>query len=289
MPELPEVETTVRGLKRKILNRIFFVFWTDSPKMVKKPNNIKAFQKEIKGKKIEKIYRRGKNIIFQLSGNKTLLIHQKISGHLLFGKWEKSGKGWQAFPGPLSDRVNSFIHMVFVFDNGKMMALSDPRKFAKTELWNTDEFLKSDFMQKIGPEPLDESFTFDKFKKILLSKKGKIKQVLMDQNVIAGIGNIYSDEILFQAKVYPLRRSNELKDGELKKMYSATKSILKKAIDLKGDSFSDYRTITGEKGEFQNSNKVYQRDGQKCVVCKSIIQKVRIGGRTAHYCPHCQK
>jgi len=257
--------------------------------MVKKPNNIKAFQKEIKGKKIEKIYRRGKNIIFQLSGNKTLLIHQKISGHLLFGKWEKSGKGWQAFPGPLSDRVNSFIHMVFVFDNGKMMALSDPRKFAKTELWNTDEFLKSDFMQKIGPKPLDESFTFDKFKKILLSKKGKIKQVLMDQNVIAGIGNIYSDEILFQAKVYPLRRSNELKDGELKKMYSATKSILKKAIDLKGDSFSDYRTITGEKGEFQNSNKVYQRDGQKCVVCKSIIQKVRIGGRTAHYCPHCQK
>jgi len=289
MPELPEVETTVKDLNKKILKRILFVFWTDAPNMIKKPKNIEQFKKEIKKRKIEKVWRRGKNILFQLSGNKTLLIHQKISGHLLLGKWEKKKNKWQASSSPLSDRVNSFIHVVFIFDNKEMLAISDPRKFAKVELWDTEELLQSKFFKKLGPEPLEKDFTFEKFKKIINSKTGKIKQVLMNQEVIVGIGNIYSDEILFKAKVSPLRKSNELKEKELRQIYSATKFILQKAIKLKGDSFSDYRTITGQKGSFQDKNEVYQKDGQKCRRCKTVIEKVKLGGRTAHYCPHCQR
>jgi formamidopyrimidine-DNA glycosylase len=289
MPELPEVETTTRDLNKKILKKIIFDFWTDSPKMVKKPKNISQFKKELDKRKIEKVWRRGKNILFQLSGNKTLLIHQKISGHLLLGKWKRLKSGWKASSRDLSDKVNTFIHLIFVFDNNQMLALSDPRKFAKVELWNTDGLLQSEFFQKLGPEPLEKNFTFEKFKQTLKNKTGKIKQVLMNQEIIAGIGNIYSDEILFKAKINPLRKANELKEKELKQIYSATKTILKQAIKLKGDSFSDYRTIAGKKGRFQEKNAVYQKDGQKCRRCGAIIKKVKIGGRSAHYCPRCQK
>ncbi|MBU0546595.1 MAG: bifunctional DNA-formamidopyrimidine glycosylase/DNA-(apurinic or apyrimidinic site) lyase [Patescibacteria group bacterium] len=288
MPELPEVETTVRDLKKEILKRIFFTFWTDSPKMVKKFDSISQFKKELYKRKIENVWRRGKNILFQLSGNKTLLIHQKISGHLLLGKWKREKGSWVS-SGALADRVNSFIHLIFIFDNDQMLALSDPRKFAKVELWDTDKFLQSEFLQKLGPEPLEENFTLGKFKQIIKNKKGKIKQVLMNQEIIAGIGNIYSDEILFKAKINPLRKANELKEKELKQIYLAIKTILKQAIKLKGDSFSDYRTITGEKGRFQEKNEVYKKDGQKCPRCQKIIKKIKIGGRSAHYCSHCQR
>lgn len=289
MPELPEVETTTKDLNKKVPRRVFFAFWTDTPGMVKKPKNISQFKRELNKRKIEKVWRRGKNILFQLSKNKTLLIHQKISGHLLLGKWKRLKGGWQASSGVLADKVNSFIHLIFTFDNNQMLALSDPRKFAKVELWDTDKLLQSEFFQKLGPEPLEKNFTLEKFKQTIKNKTGKIKQVLMNQEIIAGIGNIYSDEILFKARVSPLRKTSELKEKELKQIYSAVKTILKQAIKLKGDSFSDYRTITGEKGRFQEKNAVYQKDGQKCRHCQTIIKKIKIGGRSAHYCPYCQK
>jgi len=288
MPELPEVETTVRGLRQKVLGRTFINFWTDSPKIIKKPSSLKKFKKEIKCKKIKKIERRGKNILFHLSGNKTLLIHQKISGHLLFGKWKKKGDSWQAPPGPLADKINSFIRVIFVFKNKQMMALSDLRKFAKVVLWDTIKLLESDSFRKLGQEPLERSFTFKKFKQALANRKNKIKQALMNQEIIAGIGNIYSDEILFKAKISPLRTVNSLKEKELRKTYSAIKSILKQAIKSKGDSFSDYRIITGEKGEFQETTKVYQKTGERCPRCKTIIKRIKIGGRSSHFCPKCQ-
>lgn len=285
MPELPEVETTVKGLNSKVLNRAFVDIWTDSKKLVKRPG-FEKFEKEIKGKKIKKIWRKGKNIIFNLSDNYSLLIHQKMTGHLLYGKWERKDNKWVSVDkGPMEDKMNSFLHIIFFLDNGKMLALSDLRKFAKTELWKTEELE----FNKIGPDPLEEDFTFEKFKKVLKNKKGKIKQVLMDQELISGIGNIYSSEALWHAKVHPLRDVSSLKENELKDIYNSIKKVLTIGVELGGESFSDYRNIEGEKGNFDNERKAYKREGEKCFRCGYVIKRLKVGGRSAFFCPKCQK
>lgn len=291
MPELPEVETTVRELKKTqppILGAGFVDLWTDFKKIVKRPKDFEEFKKEIKGKEIEKIWRRGKNILFDLSGNKTLLIHQKLTGHLLLGKWEEKEGKWQAkIPGPLSeDPMNRFLHLIFWLNDGRMLALSDLRKFAKVELLDQEELKKE--LSSLGPEPLEKSFTFEKFKEVL-PKRGKIKQILMDQEVIAGIGNIYSDEILWQAKIHPFRDVSKISEEELKGIYQAIKEILPKAIKVGGESISDYRRPSGEKGGFDSLRKVYRREGEKCSRCGAIIKKIKLAGRSAHFCPNCQK
>lgn len=218
MPELPEVETIVRDLKKKVLKRTFLDVWTDFRKILKKPT-FEQFKKEIKGKKIQKIWRRAKNILFELSGSKTLLIHQKLTGHLLLGKWRlEKGKWISLIKGPLSeDPRNRFLHLIFWLDNGKQLALSDLRKFAKVELWDSNNLKESKEFQNLGPEPLKKSFNFEKFKARLKNKRGKIKQVLMDQGVIAGIGNIYSDEILWRAKIHPFKDVSNLAEGDSEK------------------------------------------------------------------------
>jgi len=291
MPELPEVETIVRGLKTKVLRRTFVDVWTDFSKLIKKPKNFEEFKKEIKRKKILKIWRRGKNIIFNLSDGLSLLIHQKLTGHLLYGNWNmKQGKWLAEEKGWLEDPVNRFIHLMFWLDNGRMLALSDLRKFAKVELWKKEDLRMSEEMKSLGAEPLEKSFTFEKFKNILAKQKGKIKQVLMNQKVIAGIGNIYSDEILWEAKIHPFKEINGLSAGEIRKIYGAIKKILNRAIKLKGDSMRDYRLITGEKGGYQKFQKVYRREGKPCKRLDSgVIKRVKIGGRSAHFCPICQK
>lgn len=287
MPELPEVETTVRDLKTKVQGRTFINCWTDFSKIIKKPKDFNQFKKEIKGKKIKKLWRRGKNILFELSDNKTLLIHQKLTGHLLIGNWKLHKGKWQSLKtGPLQEKINSYIHLIFWLSRNLMLALSDLRKFAKVELLN-EESLKKE-LSSLGLEPLEKSFTFRKFQEILKGKRGKIKQVLMDQTVIAGIGNIYSDEILFKAKIHPFKDVSKISATELKNIYQAMQRILKKAIEVKGESISDYRTISGEKGGFDPLRKVYRREGEKCPRCGTIIRRTKLAGRSAHFCPKCQ-
>ncbi|MDP2910217.1 MAG: bifunctional DNA-formamidopyrimidine glycosylase/DNA-(apurinic or apyrimidinic site) lyase, partial [bacterium] len=286
--ELPEVETTVKGLQ-KVLSRTFVYVWVDSKKTIKKPV-FKKFEKEIKNKKINKIWRRGKNIIFGLSGGYSLLVHQKLTGHLLVGNWELGIGNWEPLEkGALGERVNRYIHLIFRLDNGLMLALSDLRKFAKVELWKTEELLNSKEFRNLGPEPLSRNFTFEKFKNLLINKKAKIKQILMDQNIIAGIGNIYSDEILWRAKIHPFRSGAELNEKELKDIYKYIKLVLNRAIKLKGTSVSDYRDTKGEEGQFKKMIKVYQRENEKCFRCGTEIKRVKMGGRSAHFCPFCQQ
>lgn len=296
MPELPEVETIVRSLNKTILGRKIENGWSDWEKIVKKPSNFEEFRRKIKGRKIKKIWRRGKNIIIELSENRSLLIHQKMTGHLLIGNWKflpagrrgKTGNWTPVLKGPLEDSVNRFLHLIFWLDDGRQLALSDLRKFAKVELFNQAELQKE--LSSLGPEPLDESFTFKKFKEILGQRRGKIKQVLMDQEVVAGIGNIYSDEILWEAKINPLRKVDNLKDDELLKIYKAVPKVLSRAIKLQGDSMSDYRLITGEKGHYQEVQKVYQQEGRPCQRKDGgIIKRIKIAGRSGHYCPQCQQ
>jgi len=294
MPELPEVETTVNQLKKKVPGRTFINVWTDASKIIKKPKNFEEFKKNIKGKKIQKIWRRGKNIIFDLSGGLSLLIHQKLTGHLLIGNWATQRVprigNWEPLnKGPLQDLVNRYIHLIFWLSGDLMLALSDLRKFAKVELWNQDELENSKEFKELGLEPLEKDFTFEKFKEVIAKKQGKIKQILMNQNVIAGIGNIYSDEILWEAKIHPFQNISKLKEDNLKKIYEAMKKILKKAIELGGESISDFRDTEGKKGRFDILRKVYRREGEKCSRCGTIIKRIKIGGRSAHFCPKCQK
>lgn len=289
MPELPEVETIVRDLRKEVLHRTFIDIWTDSKNMIKK-DSFDSFKKGLIGKEIIEVRRRAKNILIDLSDNYILLIHQKIAGHVLFGKWElKDGKWVSEKTGPLlTDPINNYIHILFTLDNGKQIVVSDARKFAKAELWKKDELEKSKEFSDLGPEPLDNDFTVTDFKKLFEKKRGKIKQVLMDQSFISGIGNIYASEILFKVKIHPEEEIKNLNNKDLESIYKAMREILAKAIELRGDSFSDFRTLYGEKGEAQDMNKVYQKEGKPCPRCGGMIKRITQGGRGTFFCPQCQ-
>lgn len=297
MPELPEVETTVRQLQKKVLGRKIIDIWTDNQKMLKKviakdrtaSLSPGEFKKRTRGARIENIERRGKNIIFKLGSSQVFLIHQKLTGHLLHGKWERiEGKWRPEIRGPLEEKINRYIHLILFLDNGGMLALSDLRKFAKALFGKREEISSLPEIKKLGPEPLIKNFTFEKFKNTIEKARGKIKEVLMDQSVIAGIGNIYSDEILWQAKIHPLADVKKIKEEVLKKLYLAMKDILEKAIECQGESISDWRDIKGKEGSYDKIRKVYRRENQPCSRCKTKIKRIKVKGRSAHFCPKCQ-
>ncbi len=291
MPELPEVTTMVEELKRKVLKRTVVDFWQEKESnIIKNPEKLSDFKKQIIGAQIQNIERRGKVIIFTLNNNKTLLAHPKMTGHFLVGRWEHTKKGIRPrHKGAMEDPMNRFIRLIFYFDNEQMLAFSDLRKFGRIELWSSNELHKADMINAIGIDALSSELTPERFEKIIKKAgKKKIKEVLMKQELIAGIGNIYSDEILFEAGVYPLRTAEGLAEYETKAISLAKDKILQKAVQLKGTSVFDYRTTDGTKGDFQQEAKVYGREGKQCSACGAKIRREKIGSRSTHYCPSCQ-
>ena len=307
MPELPEVQTTASILNKEVKGLKIIDIWTDynSPYYLGK-NNIKDkkyfsfFRKELLNKEIISVRRRAKNVLINVSGNtnqgqagKTILVHMKMTGKLLYGDYAFDGQKW--FPkgeGSLNDPYNRFIHLVFSLSDKKCLVLSDTRKFAKVVVFNTDKLDVSEGLNKLGPEPLDEEFSFKKFKERLLKKpNGKIKTVLMDQEIIAGIGNIYSDEVLWYSRIHPLEKVENISEEKLKLLFKNIKKVLKQSIILGGDSMSDYRNPYGEKGGYQKIHKVYRKVGEKCIMkgCVGIIKRIKVGGRSAHFCDCHQK
>lgn len=319
MPELPEVETVVKDLNRRVKGRRIIDVWTDWPKYFSVSE--KDFKKKVKNRRILGAQRRGKNILIRLSKGRLLLIHQKMTGHLLYGMWERGedytgsfnelsgdwrNEEWIPVPpiGNLGDAKNRFIRLVFFLDNGKMLVLSDVRRFAKVLCASKKEILESADIKNLGPEPLDKSFTFGKFEKLfknnsstlrkssgqagLRTRKGSIKKVLMDQNFIVGIGNIYSDEILYLAKIHPLSQVEKLGEKELSEIFKAIKKVLQKAIKARGTSIDDFRDTSGTKGLYGEILMVYQRTGKKCRR-GHIIKRIKVAGRSAHFCPVEQK
>ncbi len=301
MPELPEVTTTVNGINSLAKNLTVTGVWSDWTKLVRS-GTFSDFEKNIKGLKILGAERRGKNILINLSGEKILLIHMKMTGHVMYGKWREAKKvdkpGWKWLPvedddkHPLNDPYNRFIHLIFFLSNGHQLALADTRKFAKVLLFNTSELKEHPDLKLLGPEPLDKSLTFKIFKE-RLNKKAHwpIKQALMNQELIAGIGNIYSDEILWESSTHPLQKVSEINTEKLRKMYGVMKKILEKSINLGGDSTSDYRNIYGERGGFQKVHMVYRRTGQSCLKkeCYGKIVRILVATRSAHFCSEHQK
>ncbi len=309
MPELPEVETTVRGI-RKLTGKKIVGAWTDydSPSYtgkseIKNPKYFKEFKKLIIGTSIVGAERRAKNVLIHLSPNYkegesyTLLIHMKMTGHILYGKYQFSAKKksdpWTAVEdGPLQDPFNRFIHFVLSFSDGTHLVLSDMRKFAKVTLIKTSERETSLHTSHLGPEPLTKNFDLEVFKERLSKRlRAPIKSVLMDQSLISGIGNIYSDEILWRANVHPESQFGKISEKNISLMFDAMKETLKKGIDFGGDSMSDYRNLDGERGKFQEHHEAYQRTNLTCrkQSCRGIISRKVIGGRSAHFCETHQK
>ena len=299
------MQTIVNDLNRKVVGRRITGVWFDWPKMLKDPldqqrnkvahKHAAVFEKVIKGKKILGIRRRAKNLLFALSDNLMMLIHLKMTGHLLVGKWKVKREKRKEIVIPLEpkeaiiDPYNGYIHLIFYLDNGKMLAFSDLRKFGKVILGTKEQIEHLPEIEKLGPEPLDRSFKLEKFVKLIKSEKRKIKQVLMDQEVIAGIGNIYSDDILWKARIYPLKPANKLSPKELREIWKAMHEVLQKGLKLRGTSISDYRDTAGKEGSYDKVRLVYQREGESCPRCRIAIKRIKLGGRSAHYCPTCQK
>jgi formamidopyrimidine-DNA glycosylase len=301
MPELPEVETTVRGLGQVLPGLTIVSVWSDyhikgnrdfhkGKENIKDPIYFARFKKAVSNRQISAVERKGKNILIRLEEGPDILVHMKMTGHLMFGKYKKSKGAWiPKEEGPLKDPFNRFIHLVFRLSNDNYLVLSDVRRFAKVKYIDVREQLTE--LSDIGPDPLLRMSLKNFTKQISKKPLGFIKTVLMDQAIISGIGNIYSDEALFAAKIKPQTRVFELTEKNIKDILNELKKILKRSIALGGDSASDYRNVKGEKGGFQNYHNVYRRKGKKCMRsgCDGAIARTVINGRSSHYCPSCQK
>jgi formamidopyrimidine-DNA glycosylase len=305
MPELPEVQTTVNGIKAHAMGLTIKDVWTDYKSAhhtgkdnIKDPTFFKEFKKKVIGSKIIDSSRRAKNVLIHLSNGQTIIIHMKMTGHVLYGAYKLSkveGKEkWIAMnPGPLrDDPFNAYVRLVFSLSNGKHLALSDLRRFAKVTIAKSDELDISSHIKASGPEPLENSFGIKEFKeRISLKPNGPIKTVLMNHEIVAGIGNIYSDEILWRSGIHPLQKVKDIPNKKIQLMFKAMKDTLRSGIDFGGDSMSDYRNLMGESGKFQERHNAYRKTGKKCGKkgCKGTIIRLKIGGRSAHFCDTHQK
>jgi formamidopyrimidine-DNA glycosylase len=301
MPELPEVETVVRDLKRKVVGATIVAVWTDWPKAIKDPQAqsrtavsrraVNRFVKTIREKKILDVKRKGKNILIYLSGDMLLLIHQKMTGHLLLGRWDfQGGRAVGVSPQAIvEDSYNHHVHLIFFLHDGRQLGLSDVRKFAKVLLGTTSTIEALPELAKLGPDALDPELSLARFAARIAKQRRPIKQVLMDPAVVAGIGNIYADDILWRARIHPKRRAATLQDAEVERMFKAMREVLTRAVQLRGTSTSDFRDTDGLEGGYTEHRLVYQRHGQPCGRCGCLIERIVLGGRSAHFCPWCQK
>lgn len=292
MPELPEVQTTVTGLGGALPGLSIRDVWTDWPRAFR--HGFPAFKKAVVGKKILTTERRGKNVLIHLGGDVTVLVHMKMTGHLLYGAYAKQSAGWTPKDGgsPLADPFNRFIHVVLSLSNGKHLAFSDSRKFGRVSHELTSRLSESPQLSHLGPEPLDKSFDAEALERALMRRqRAKIKQALMDQRLVAGIGNIYSDEMLWRAGIHPETSVHSVAKRGWKALHAAMKEVLRKGIEFGGDSTSDYRNIQGKRGKFQARHEAYRRTGLHCRKkgCTGVILRKTVGGRSAHFCSRHQK
>ena len=267
MPELPEVETIKNELLPYVVGRSISgvtLFWE---RMLRQPS-LAEFYSRILGQKITGIGRRGKYLIFSLNSGESLIIHLKMSGSLLIGK----------------DTPPRYTRAVIHLDNGTSIFFRDPRKFGKMQLVKD----KSEILSKLGHEPLEPDFTPQLFTQRLSKRKAPIKAVLIDQNFIAGIGNMYADEALFSAGIHPLRPANSLSSGEIRRLYQAIQGVLKTAIGNKGASVNTYFRPGGETGSAHFQFRVAHRGGKSCPVCGTVIERIPIRHRGSYFCPKCQ-
>ncbi len=266
MPELPEVETIKKELEKVISGKKIIEVIVNNPWVIKEPKK-EDFIKSLKNTTIKNILRKGKLLILELSSGKSLAIHLKLTGQLIY-------------PGNVrQSRVS------FKFSDGKFLDFNDRRLLG--ELRIVDDWHSLKFIKELGPEPFD--LTEEEFKKMLSDKKTKIKPLIMDQTFISGVGNLYAAEALFRARINPEKPACSLSDKEKGLLFKEIKDTLNEAIKYQGSSVDQYVQLSGEAGGYVKYHKVYDREGKPCLVCKTPIKRIDLGGRGTYFCPKCQK
>ena len=303
MPELPEVEYTARQLRASVAGATISdaqVFWE---RTVSHPD-VPDFLAEIAGRDILNVRRRGKYLLIDLSGELFLSIHRRMTGNLLLlpPGWEvdmsrrESDPAMWKLKGPVfisaegvTNPETEYCRVCFNLGDGRRLLYTDPRKFGRIELWPRAR--EAEVFKMLGAEPLSEEFTIEQLEAALAGRKGIIKQVLLAQEVVAGLGNIYADEALYYAAIHPLRRTDSLTRDEIAQLHAGIVVVLARGIEHGGTSFSGYRDLQGEAGNNYDHLHVYHKANtvKICERCGTPIERIVIAQRTAHFCPECQK
>jgi formamidopyrimidine-DNA glycosylase len=289
MPELPEVETVRRGLQELIVGKKFVgVQVYESPKSF--PNTMSDARKFLINAQVVTVRRRAKVLLIDLNSDYTLVTHLKMTGQLIYVSPQQR---WGA-----GHPNNSFLHELpdkstrveFVFSDDSHLYFNDQRKFGWVKLVPTVEVENIDFMRRVGPEPLEDAFTAQQFILRLHRRRNTtIKAAILDQTVLAGVGNIYADESLWGAKIHPATRVRDVSDTQLTKLLTDIKSVMILSIEKGGSTDKNYRDAEGRKGSYLSFARVFRREGKACPRCGSVIEKLRVAGRGTHICPVCQK
>lgn len=287
MPELPEVETVRRGLADLIIGKIITSVSNDNPKSF--PNSDQDVNGFLIGATVTGVRRRAKVLMIDLSSGYSLMGHLKMTGQLVFvADKNRFGAGHpnDSLVGSLPDKST---RVDFTFDDGSHLYFNDQRKFGWVKLLPTEEIVNTPFMQKVGPEPLSDDFMPSDFtERFARKKRSNIKAALLDQTVIAGVGNIYADEALWGAMVHPTRLVGTLSDKEMNSLYDEVRTVLALSIEKGGSTNKNYVNAEGRRGSYMDFARVFRREGQQCPRCKSEIIKTRVAGRGTHICPNCQ-
>jgi formamidopyrimidine-DNA glycosylase len=270
MPELPEVETVVQGLRQLLAGRTIMSASVDWPRAVARPA-IEGFCSRVAGRKVVSVERRGKYVIVGLDRG-YLLIHLKMSGRL-----------W-VIPG--DEPPDKHAHVIFYLDDGRELRFQDTRKFGRVYLVDDPQEVTA----ALGPEPLADGFSLDDLCRLLAHRTGRLKSLLLNQQFLAGLGNIYADEVLFAARLHPLRRADSLTCDEQARLYEAIRAVLRQAVAAQGTTLDDggYTDARGQAGAYQEQIAVYGRKGQPCLRCQTPIERIVIGARSTYFCPRCQ-
>ena len=287
MPELPEIEIVKRSLNKMInYAKIINVKVKNKNLRYKLPNK---FNEKLVNEKILKISRRSKYLIFHFR-KKVLLIHLGMTGKLLLMKKKNKEIFKTSFYYDLNI-IPKHNHVYFILNNGYILIYNDVRRFGFIKFYKNININDIIFLKKLGIEPLNKFFNINYFKKFIKNKKKNIKNLLMDQTFVSGVGNIYANEALFMSKISPLRLSSELKKKEIKKLIICVKTVLKFSILKGGSSIRDFKNTSGKIGDFQSFFKVYGRENKNCsrISCKGKIKRISISSRSSFYCNTCQK
>lgn len=276
MPELPEVETVKRTLKSVVMGKRITDVEIFLPKLVL-PLKVEEFKSRVKGSIIVDFGRRGKYLLIGLSTSFTLVTSLRMTGRLVF------------VPSGQEFNTDKHTHLIFEFEDGSHLYFNDIRKFGTMHCISTECLADCPEIAKLGPEPLGPDFSQAWLREMLKRKNRKIKQLLLDQTFIAGIGNIYADEILFHARIHPKTLANQLSEEQVHNLFLSIGEVLSEAVAQRGTTIKDYVDGEGHQGNYQSLLKVYGRNGKKCYNCGQEIQAIKLGGRTAHFCPHCQR
>jgi len=271
VPELPEVETIRRDLLPALRGRSFTHAWVspEAPRLVQAPSAA-DFARLLAGRRVEDISRRGKYLVFHLSGALYLVVHLRMTGALLHR--------------PSDAPPDRYVRAILSLDDGSELRFSDLRKFGA--FWLVAEL--SEVLGRLGPEPLDSGLTPSLLRDLTARRRAPVKSLLLDQRALAGIGNIYADEALFAAGLHPLRPASGLSDAEVERLHDAIRRVLLAALEDRGASFSDYVDASGREGRHQFRVRVFRRTGKPCYTCGREIERVKVAGRSTHFCPQCQ-